>query len=75
MNVHGESFGEKVSKIMFPLAPFHDELLTGNAIADPMVLHFYAFRAFWFEGIVSDALGTFIVCEYVGRRLGVPEVF
>ena len=59
---------------MFPWSPGKDELLPGNAVTNPMVLHFDAFCSFWFDGVVRDALGAFIVGANICCRLRIPEI-
>ena len=38
-----EGHCEDVSEVMFTGAPCNDELVSGDAIADPAVQHFYTF--------------------------------
>ena len=40
-----------------------------------MVLHFETFGAFGLDSVVGNSFGTFIVCEDVGWRLRIAEIF
>ena len=70
-----ESLCKEICQVVFPWSPGNDELLSGQTVADPMVLHFDAFCSFWFDGVVRDALGTFVVGENICCRLRVAEIF
>jgi hypothetical protein len=51
-----EGHGEDVSEVMFAGAPCNDELVSGDAIAYPVVLYFYTFLChFQYSGIVVRA--------------------
>ena len=71
----GERFGEKVGLIMFTWSPGNNKLISGDAVSDPMVLNFNAFCSFWFNGVIRNTFGTFVVGENVCGRLWISEVF
>ena len=71
----GERFGEEVGQIMFAWSPGNNELISGDAVSDPMVLHFNAFCSFGFDCVIRNTFGTFVVGENVCGRLWISEVF
>jgi hypothetical protein len=68
-------FGEEVGQVVFAWSPGNNKLLSGDAVSDPMVLHFDAFCSFWFNGVIRNTFGTFVVGKNVCGRLWVSEVF
>ena len=40
-----------------------------------MVLHFYAFCPFRFNGVICDSFRTFVVGKNICSRLWIPEIF
>ena len=75
MILNGERFGEEVGQIMCIWSPGNNKLISGVAVSDPMVLHFDAFCIFWFNGVIRNTFGTFVVGENVCGRLWISEVF
>ena len=74
MDMDGKSFGEKVGQVVCSRAPLDKELISSDPITEPVILHLKAFGTFGLDGVVGDALRTFIVGEYIGRGLGIAEV-
>ena len=61
VNVDGQRLGEEVGQIVLTLTPFDDELLAGDPITNPVVLHFDAFCSLGLDRVIGDSLGTPII--------------